>query len=313
MHKFILCALLTIFYASPSQADQPAIGGWSNPNESGRGWNIERQNDIITIVHYVYDASGKATFYINSGVWNETTKTIEGDYYAFDNGQCIGCSHRPPRSSRLGHVKAKFTTSTKGNITYSDGTVIPIEKMNYGFESDLHKLQGAWSTAWYTSFGADFSHAFYSHEINRSGSTPMVVGRKLFSQSGRSVVTGVASGINLAVIDASTNYYDYYYYLIDGELIKGVACTALKTSTAPALTACKGILFGSRTHTLHEAQVDFSKASLEKNGADYGDVLREGLRFSDSAKSDEFISKIGSRNGEVSLAMEHLRRGIKFN
>lgn len=301
--SIFLALMLLSFFAF---AEQPSIGSWYNPHESGRGWNIERQNDVITVAHYVYKSDGSPTFYISSGVWDGSTKSVLGDIYEFSGGQCIGCIYSVPSSENLGSVKFEFTSSVRGRVTYPDGTSIAIEKMNYGFSSPLHVLQGAWATSWYSSTGAGFEHAMVLSDIVSTESGKMVSGKTLYSSAGRIVVATAVEGIYIAIVDATTNFYDYYYYTIDGETLKGLGCTGRKTSPAPSISACRGILFGSRTHTHREASGIFSQSVKSKEGA-WSEVDRERSESAQVEVKSQFLDSFIDREDSLYIGMQELR------
>lgn len=48
-------------------AFQPRTGHWWNPNESGRGFNIDIQNGVMVLAVYTYDMAGNAQWYLASG------------------------------------------------------------------------------------------------------------------------------------------------------------------------------------------------------------------------------------------------------
>lgn len=298
-------------------ANQPVAGNWFNPSEDGRGWIIEKQNDVISVTHFVYDEDGNSTFYINAGLWNSSSNSVESELYSFGAGQCIGCIYRAPSVEVIGIAKVEFSSSTRGKVRYPDGTTIEIQKMAYGYESPLHVLQSAWATSWY-GVTAGFHHAMFFDRIDRTSTTPMVVGSKVFEQHGKVVVGGYTNGVYIVIVDASTSFYDYYYALIDGETLHGVACTARKTSPAPSISSCKGVLFGSRTHTYSEALrlfggKDAQQKSDEQESADASD--RSRLSASESIKrmpiSKDINLNISMDDAlDVEFEMEQLRLSL---
>jgi hypothetical protein len=85
------------------QAFVPSTGIWWNSTESGRGFNIEIQYSIMTVTHFVFDASGNATWYTSAGTYNETTHRFSGTLDAATQGQCFGCNYKTPiRTSNKG-------------------------------------------------------------------------------------------------------------------------------------------------------------------------------------------------------------------
>jgi hypothetical protein len=244
----------------------PQPGFWWNPNESGRGWTIETQNDITAVLHYVYDDQGRATFQQSAGIWDSANRLHVADLANFANGQCTGCPYRAPTASLTGTVRFEFDNETRGRVIYPNGTSIPIERFEYGYANAVEKLFGAWATSWTSASGIiNTGHFIYFHSAcpSTTCAQPTAQGTKKRSSSGRAVLMAPVSGIYLALIDASSGFYDYYFATVSTDRMVGLACSAPKTSPAPTILSCTGLMDGVRTYSLKHAQSVFgaSKSS----------------------------------------------------
>ena len=54
-------------FAQTSQPAHPQPGMWWNPAESGRGWAIDPQGDVMTCTTFEYDNAGKMQWYVSTG------------------------------------------------------------------------------------------------------------------------------------------------------------------------------------------------------------------------------------------------------
>lgn len=253
-----LIGLIVIILSSVSINAQtynsaPVDGVWWNPQESGRGWTIETQNDTTVILHFAFASDGRSTFFTTAGIWNGVTRTLTSSLNGFTAGQCIGCPYVPPTSSDLGQIRFVFTSTTRGTAIYPNGTTIPIEKFDFVYGDPRAYLKGQWASVWVSLTGSDFANFINFTTDCATCTTPNTVeGRLMFnSGSGRPVLGAPVSGagIYLVIVDSTASFYDYYYIIPDTNRWTGVACTALKTSPAPSITTCLGLLYASRSKT----------------------------------------------------------------
>ncbi len=255
-----LLLILISGLASAAIKTPPVTGYWWNPQESGRGWNIDTQNDLVVVTHFVFDTNRKATFLQGVGAFNINTGVVEADTFAFDNGQCIGCSYSNPTSTLVGRVRFEFTTSTTGRVIYPNGVTVNMFYMDYGSPTLNQKMLGMWATTWVGVTGTSFTQLpFYSTTMTNSVGE-LAAGYTVLTSAGRAAVTQYASGIYLAIFDASTSYYDLYYYIADGTSFHGLACTFPKTANPPSVEACSGLSYGFMAHSNQTARSLFPSA-----------------------------------------------------
>lgn len=81
----------------------PQSGWWWNPNESGRGYSIERNaaSGNLFLAAYLYSQSGAAMWY-SSGMASTSPTAYFGNLYQYSNGQSLTGSYRAPSSTTYG-------------------------------------------------------------------------------------------------------------------------------------------------------------------------------------------------------------------
>lgn len=111
----------------------PTTGWWWASTEGGRGYSIEVKLDTgnAFIAAYVYDASGKAGWYI-ANLRAQTSEVISQGFYGPFNistsftgtlqqasgGQVLGGAYKAPKLTDIGAITLKFTSATSGVITW---------------------------------------------------------------------------------------------------------------------------------------------------------------------------------------------------
>lgn len=137
--KRLLLPLLLLF-ALPAHAFTPESGWWWNPEESGRGFNIEIQNNKVLIAVYVYEPNGRPVWYLAQGTLRgyggggEPTPYVYGELERYEHGQCIGCPYpgRPEIDEEFdGSIRIDFDSRTSAEITWGDGSTAPIQRHNF--------------------------------------------------------------------------------------------------------------------------------------------------------------------------------------
>ena len=109
----------------------PQTGYWWNPNEGGRGFALEKRGNNLFMATYLYDASGRSTWYgIGPGAMNGAT--YSGTLTSYSNGQTLtGAYKAPTNNGPSGNVTVTFSSGTQGTMTWPGGT-IPIQKYDFG-------------------------------------------------------------------------------------------------------------------------------------------------------------------------------------
>ncbi|MBI1890295.1 MAG: hypothetical protein HYS18_06610 [Burkholderiales bacterium] len=130
IRRALLFVCSSIFFLSISggaYAVTPQSGWWWNPAEGGRGFTIEAQNGNIFFAAYLYDASGRATWYA-AGPAAMSGSTFTAPLRTYLNGQTLTGAYRAPSGTvDNGNVSITFSDDSHGTLSWAGGTV-PIQR-----------------------------------------------------------------------------------------------------------------------------------------------------------------------------------------
>jgi hypothetical protein len=149
-----LCLSALLFSCVSAYAIGPTIGGptvglWYNPQESGRGFNIDLQGDTMIVTTFIYQPSGDPIWYLSSGTYSHATGVFHSSYDSYSDGQCFGCPPGSPiaHSGAGGAMTITFHNDQAATLSYPGGST-NIVKFNYGFASALDNLYGEWALSY---------------------------------------------------------------------------------------------------------------------------------------------------------------------
>ena len=144
--KRLIVAVVLLVASSVASAFTPSPGLWYNPSESGRGFNIEIQNNTMAVASYVYDQQGTPIWYTSAGNFNEGTETFTGAFGSAVGGQCLGCAYvRPTLSGNAGGPMHIVFTSFESGTLYFQGGSTPIQHFNFGYNGKNDYFLGEWA------------------------------------------------------------------------------------------------------------------------------------------------------------------------
>ncbi len=149
MRSALLCLLLLAALARPGEASAmlPESGWYWNPAESGRGFNIEVQDDKLFAAAFVYAPDGTAIWYVAGGQMS-SDRTFSAPMFRTAGGQCIGCAYGgAPVLTQEGNLSITFTTPESASIT-ALGVTMSVQRHDFS-ETNLFNpgaLYGEWST-----------------------------------------------------------------------------------------------------------------------------------------------------------------------
>jgi len=118
--------------AAPPLANQPESGWWWNPDESGRGFFIEWQKDRADIAGYMYDDTGKPTWYI-AVYETPNARAFSGAWWTFANGQSMGGVYRAPTqtSNNFAPLSINFTGPDTAVMTLPGGRTTNLVRQRF--------------------------------------------------------------------------------------------------------------------------------------------------------------------------------------
>ena len=227
---FSYLVAMLCFSISSAYAIFPDSGWYWNSSESGRGFNLEIQNNLLFISAFAY-SNGQPIWYVSGGPMS-SDRTYSGSLLQTSNGQCFGCAYSAPAFTDVGTISVTFTDETHAVVTLL-GQTLSLQRQdfaNYTVAPDA--LFGEWSAttgepAFPVYFGdrVSFSGPFVSSGVtyaagNRTGDIARIaLGR---------YAADIASWVFL--VDSSTSYYQFYNFRFSGlNRIEGQSWTYLKT------------------------------------------------------------------------------------
>ena len=206
-----MLALLAIL-SVPALAILPENGWYWNPSESGRGFNIEIQDNIIFMSAFAYHSDGSSAWYVAGGPMSSDRSWSAG-LYETSGGQCIGCSYRADNAVQVGTASITFTSERSAVITMF-GTSISVERQDWSGlgASNRDALAGEWST----SEGDPIFPIYFSERISLSipglSSGLAFLGGSRTGSPGNLAVGAWQDGQFTMLLDSSTSYYHLYIF-----------------------------------------------------------------------------------------------------
>ena len=108
----------------------PVTGLWWNPNESGRGFNIQVQRGTLVMTTFSYSAVGDPVWYLTVGPLTNAGSGVmaTGILDKFRGGQCATCLYQKPASmGNDGGITINFTSPTAATVQLPGGRVTQIQ------------------------------------------------------------------------------------------------------------------------------------------------------------------------------------------
>ncbi|MFA6046968.1 MAG: hypothetical protein WC718_18440 [Phycisphaerales bacterium] len=212
-----LLAALALFALLPARAMLPDNGWYWNPSESGRGFNIEIQDNALFMSAFVYRSDGTAAWYVGGGPMS-SDRAWSGDLYETRNGQCVGCSYRAPDLLPTGRASITFTSERTASISLLGGT-ISVERQDWsGYGSSSHlALFGEWST----TEGDPSFPVYFADRISlyrdRSDSTGDYAAGNVSGSTSHVAVGDYYNSLRAftILVDSSTSFYSYYVFAMN--------------------------------------------------------------------------------------------------
>ena len=235
MALLLLCACTL----ATAQTAPPVDGIYWNPQQGGRGYAVETQDDIVFIAIYNYDEDHSSAFYFVQGTWDAFNRRVSNAHlFTVESGPWIGApfsAHGP--GVDLGPVVFEFPTFTTGRFVYN-GQTVELQRFLYGYGPNADSLmQGIWHAT-----SGDFG-VYFGDLIEVDG--PCTVsscasiseafqGVRFAGGSARSLVGGRdVDGRVFFLLDSSETYYSLYEFELRINQWVGLEATFLKTDDIP--------------------------------------------------------------------------------
>lgn len=246
MYRIVLATLILLISGAAS-ALAPEDGIWWNPGQSGRGWFVVTQNNLMIVSSYTYAQSGAPAWFLSVGSYNRSTRTYSATLDGYANGQCLGCTYRAPtQTGSAGALTIVFANERQATLTQA-GETVPIEKMYFAYNEPNDRLYGEWAYAGNVGLGigdAEFLVFDRPYTSTTDGKKYVQLRRKYSS-------LGIGLGrfspeLNeyLVILDSSTSYYKTYSFKMENSrLVSGRWWLHQKTQLP---TGSGSALFGAR-------------------------------------------------------------------
>jgi hypothetical protein len=147
----VVAALALPFQASAVNTEYSDL--WWNPNESGWGVGLQRQDDVIFLTLFVYGADGKNTWFVAPDVKLLTpdtkNSTWQGALYSTTGPAFSAPYDSNVQSTQVGAATIAFTNAELGTLTYTVNgaqVVKQISRMTWRQPSVAGSYFGGYST-----------------------------------------------------------------------------------------------------------------------------------------------------------------------
>ena len=230
--------LISIIFAClsgrPAQAILPESGWYWNPTQSGRGFNIEIQDNLLFVAAFAYDAPGNPTWWVAGGPM-QSDRSFAAQASMVTGGQCFGCPYRVPGVADAGPISVVFSDEGNATVTFQ-GEAIQVRRQDFAnLGTNPDGLYGEWST----TEGEPILPIYFGERVSFTGPFTSNAG-VLYASGGRTgaTTTRVALGRYdqsvtswIMLLDSSSSYYTAYRFRFTGlNRIEGQTWTYLKTS-----------------------------------------------------------------------------------
>lgn len=217
---FVFAALSAL--ASTAQAFMPATGAWGIDSEmngtSGRGFNIEVENEVMVFTYYGYRADGSSLFYVAAGpITNNVFTAALTDYRG---GTPIGDSYRSATAQgSAGNVSISFSNGLKGVLTLPGESPKAVSKFSFGYASTPQGLLGSYLFA-YVSPPPARPVDYYT--LSRVTGLSTANGNGLVTDatttfSCENMVSGSLAGNTVCLESTSNPLDDQYFFKMSGD------------------------------------------------------------------------------------------------
>lgn len=207
---FLFAALLSF----NAYAIIPENGWWWNPSESGRGFNLEVQDNVLFFASFAYDQNGNPAWY-TAGNPMTSDRDWTAPLVVTSRGQCFGCAYVDPIRSVVGTVTLRFTSSQTAIVTIN-GFSLSVQRFDFwwnGLRPDA--MAGEWSAVIGTSSDIfDGERIDYTQKATDSSGS-YLRGVRLGSSAGVNpaiVQYDAAQGVWTALLDSSPSFYRLFRF-----------------------------------------------------------------------------------------------------
>lgn len=208
-----VAALLLLAVVPMVHAITPEDGAWWNPSQSGRGWFIMSQNNLMVVASYGYAQNGAPQWYLSTGTYNPSTRAFSASLLGFQNGQCIGCPYRDPtQTASPGNLTITFSADDRATLTQA-GETVQIEKFMFGYPQTNDRLWGEWAFSAVSRSVGDAEHLTFDGTYVSNAGAQYVQAHRTYSTVGLALGRYESSlGKYMVLLDSSTSFYKLFLF-----------------------------------------------------------------------------------------------------
>jgi hypothetical protein len=295
-----LAASLWLLLSFPAFAILPESGWYWNPAQSGRGFNIEIQDNLLFVAAFGYDLQGQPTWWVAGGPM-QSDRSFSARASRVSGGPCFGCAYTPPGVSDAGPLTIAFSDEGHATVTFL-GESVGVRRQDFGnLTTNPDGLYGEWST----TEGEPVLPVYFGDRISlnapftSSNGTVYASGGRTGSMSTR-VALGrfdPAAGQWLILVDSSTSYYSAYAFSMTAlNRIEGQNWTYLKTSSVSG----SGLYFLAHRTKSRARLNGFNAPGVAKDFSEAAESLAEAK---DAARATHAKAKNGAALAGSSVAL----------
>lgn len=305
----ILLSLLLMLAGSSAWAVIPENGWWWASNESGRGFNIEVQDNLLFFAAFAYESNGAPTWLVAGGAMT-SDRDFSGALTKFTAGQCFGCAYVQPTQVAAGTLTLHFTSSQTATLTIN-GTTLSVKRFDFwANEATPDAMMGEWTMTIGDSSLPVFDGERIQYTQKLSGSSgPYLGGHRLGAASNLATVAYDATkGVWYSLLDSSSSFYRYFewrttgfnrvegaFWVFDksaqptgsGTFFQGfrsASATFVRTGSGPASSKST-----PAAAMVMQRQRDESLSALQPAGSVPADVLERFQSLKGAGSRDEMI------------------------
>lgn len=308
----------------------PDGGRWVNPNEPGRNFNIEIQDNQLTLVTQLYENGVTAWFFAQG--------TMDSDYFygtlqRYVGGQCMTCSYTAPTmAGTVGDVEIWFTSPQTATLSWPGGVMNLVHRDSGVGQGTLYGILGEWATTEGSeSYPAFWGERYTLNQILTDMGTEYVAGYRS-GDPARPAVAQYWPDLDTysVLLDASESYYYYYEFSFYGQqTIRGYTWVYLKGSSPSgdgmpfvasrmksAAYATTGNGPGMEESELLDDSSSVARQAAPRTSSPEDDSMRTALNelkvkvatsHSTSEARGQRMAGAGARTGTLERAMENLK------
>ena len=237
--RFIALMLSCVWGFAAAQTAPPVDGIYWDPHQSGRGYAVETQDDLMFIAIYNYDTDGSPTFYFVQGTWNPNARRVDGArLLQVSSGPWVGGPFSPISAAvDRGPVTFEFPTFTTARFSFN-GQTSNLQRFLYGYGTSADSMMAG---TWFAEFGD--GGVYFGELLGVTGACTIAecdpipeafVGARIDGGTERVLVGGRQDdGRVFFLLDSSTSYYEIFVYELRVNEWVGYAAAFLKADDIP--------------------------------------------------------------------------------